>query len=78
VANEINETKKKDAKSGAVSRWFSELKSELKKVTWPSKKQIISNTNIVFLMILVFGILVWIFDGCLMGILNFILDRTPD
>ena len=30
-----------------ISRWFREMKSELKKVVWPTKSQMINNTLIV-------------------------------
>ena len=30
-----------------IARWFREMRSELKKVVWPSKSQMINNTLIV-------------------------------
>ena len=30
-----------------LSRWFREMKSELKKVVWPSGKQLVNNTVVV-------------------------------
>ncbi|MDR1354561.1 MAG: preprotein translocase subunit SecE [Oscillospiraceae bacterium] len=68
--------KNKEKSTGGLSRWFSEAKSELKKATWPNKQQVINNTNVVFLMIIVFGLLVGIFDTGLMSVLNFILDKA--
>jgi preprotein translocase subunit SecE len=73
VAKYIGEKKEKSG----FFKWFLETKSELKKVIWPTKRQVISNVNTVFLMIVVFGVLVWGFDVGLMHILNFVLDRTP-
>jgi preprotein translocase subunit SecE len=57
-------------------KWFSETKSELKKVTWPTRKQVVNGTNIVFLMIAVFGTLVWVFDFGLTKLLSFVLDNA--
>ena len=47
---------------GAVCRYFRELKSELKKVVWPTPKQVVKNTLIVLASVLVVGIFIWIFD----------------
>ncbi|GHU84640.1 hypothetical protein FACS1894198_0700 [Clostridia bacterium] len=57
-------------------KWFSETRSELKKVSWPTGKQVINGTNIVFLMIAVFGVLVWGFDFGLTKLLSFVLDNA--
>ncbi len=43
-------------------RYFRELKSELKKVVWPTPKQVLKNTLIVGGCVLVVGIFVWMFD----------------
>ena len=46
----------------AVKKWFREMKSELKKVVWPNKKQIINNTLVVLAMSLICAVIVWGFD----------------
>ena len=40
-----------------------EMKSELKKVVWPTKSQMINNTLIVLACVLVVGIFIWVFDA---------------
>ena len=45
-----------------LGKWFREMKSELKKVVWPSRKQLINNTLIVLGAVLVVGIIVVFFD----------------
>lgn len=45
-----------------ISRWFREMKSELKKVAWPTRSQTINNTLIVIACVLVVGVFIWIFD----------------
>lgn len=52
------EDKKKDR-----GRWFREMRSELKKVVWPSGKQVMKNTGTVLLMSLLVGVCIWIFDA---------------
>ena len=46
-----------------ISKWFREMRSELKKVVWPSKKQVLQNTLVVLLCVLVVGVFIWIFDA---------------
>ena len=47
---------------GAVGRYFRELRSELKKVVWPTPKQVVKNTLIVGVCVLVVGVFIWVFD----------------
>ena len=44
-------------------RWFREMKSELKKVVWPSGKETMKNTGTVLLCSLLVGAFIWIFDA---------------
>ena len=43
-------------------RWFREMRSELKKVVWPTPKQTANNTVIVIVCVIIVGIFIWIFD----------------
>ena len=55
------------------SKWFREMKSELKKVVWPSGKQLVNNTVVVLVAVLIVGIIVCLFDlgaGELIGLLR--------
>ena len=47
---------------GAIGRYFRELRSELKKVVWPTPQQVVKNTLIVAACVLVIGAFIWIFD----------------
>ena len=44
-------------------RWFREMKSELKKVVWPTGKETAKNTGTVLLCSLFVGAFIWIFDA---------------
>ena len=44
-------------------RWFREMKSELKKVVWPSGSKVAKNTATVILCSLAIGVCIWVFDG---------------
>ena len=43
------------------AKWFREMKSELKKVVWPSGKQLWNNTLVVLGAVLIVGIIVCVF-----------------
>ncbi len=45
-----------------IAKWFRELKSELKKVVWPTRKQIINNTIVVLVLVVISAIVIWAFD----------------
>ena len=47
---------------GSVAKYFRELRSELKKVVWPTPKQVLKNTLIVVACVVVIGIFIWVFD----------------
>ena len=60
---EVNKKPNFFVRSGrAISKWFREMKSELKKVQWPTRKQTINNTLIVIACVIVVGVFIWIFD----------------
>ncbi len=44
-------------------RWFREMKSELKKIVWPSGSKVAKNTVTVILCTLCVGVFIWLFDG---------------
>ena len=47
---------------GRVCKYFRELRSELKKVVWPTPAQVLKNTLIVLVCVLVVGVFIWLFD----------------
>ena len=55
------EAKKKNL-FARIGRYFRELRSELKKVSWPTAKQVFKNTLIVLVSVLVVGVFIWLFD----------------
>ena len=51
------EEKKKDR-----GRWFREMRSELKKIVWPTPQKTAKDTGTVLLFSLLVGVCIWIFD----------------
>ncbi|SHK31382.1 preprotein translocase subunit SecE [Anaerobranca californiensis DSM 14826] len=55
-----------------VQKFFKEVKNELKKVQWPSKKELTSYTILVIGIIVIASLLIFIIDNGFTGILNLI------
>ena len=47
---------------GKVRKYFRELRSELKKVVWPTPQQVLKNTAIVACCVVAVGVFIWLFD----------------
>ena len=45
------------------TKWVREMRSELKKVVWPTRTQVVQNTVVVLACVLVVGVIIWIFDA---------------
>jgi preprotein translocase subunit SecE len=64
-AKAVEAVKKDDAKPGffkRVGKWFRDMRSELKKVVWPTGKDLTNNTLVTLFMTVVSAILLWGFD----------------
>ena len=56
-------TKKRRVKgSNRFLRWFREMRSELRKVVWPTPKQIVNNTFVALTVMTCAAILIWALD----------------
>ena len=53
---------KKVEKKGRIALWFREMRSELKKVTWPTPAQVYKNTIIVLVVCAVFAVITGLMD----------------
>ncbi len=47
---------------GSIRKYFRELRSELKKVVWPTPKQVAKNALVVVACVVVIGVFIWLFD----------------
>ena len=56
-----------------IGRWFREMRSELKKVVWTSKSQMVNNTLVVLACVVVVGIFIWVFDAVAGVVVNGII-----
>ncbi|MFZ5989374.1 MAG: preprotein translocase subunit SecE [Bacillota bacterium] len=62
MAEDVKVSKAANTKDKLV-RFFKDIRSELKKVIWPSRSQLINNTLTVLLMCLLVGALIWVIDA---------------
>jgi len=54
--------KRKIKGSNRFAKWFREMRSELKKVVWPTPKQITNNTLVSLSVMAVAAIVIWAID----------------
>ena len=66
--------KKKEKKPNRVLRWLKDLKGELKKVTWPSVKDVVKNVGVVILCVLIVGVFIWVFDFLARAVIDALLQ----
>lgn len=57
--------KKDDSKPGffkRIGKWFREMRSELKKVIWPTRKELVKNSLVSLAFMVISGLVIWGFD----------------
>ena len=66
VAPTTNAVKKEDVKKLSffkrVKKWFREMRSELKKVIWPTPKDTAKKTGVALVVMAISAIVIWGFD----------------
>ena len=51
-----------EKKQNGIVKYFKGVKSEFKKVTWPSFKQILNNTGMVIASVIIIGLFIFVLD----------------
>ena len=59
---------------GKVKAWFRGMKSELKKVVWPSRKTTTKNVIVAVTVMVASGIVIWAFDQVAMLIVQTLIS----
>ena len=57
-----------------VGRFFMNMKHELKKVTWPTKKEMINYSLVVFAFMIVMTVIIGVFDFAAGALVNLIVS----
>ena len=67
---------------GGISSWWpntrtflTEVRNEMRRVTWPSRKEVYATTVVVILTSAFFGLYLWSFDLALNAFVNWIFRR---
>lgn len=69
--------KKTDEKLGIfkrIGKWFRDMKSELKKVVWPTPKQTAKGTVVAIVMMVVCAVVLWGFDSAAQAAVKALID----
>ncbi len=72
VAIKAKEAKPKTGFFKKIARFFKDLKSEFKKVVWPTKKQTLQNTGVVLAFMGIVGVAIWCLDWGFLSFFNLI------
>ena len=65
VAPKTAVQRKPDQKPGVfkrIAKWFREMRSELKKVIWPTPKQLLNNPVVALVVMVIAAVVIWAFD----------------
>lgn len=55
-----------------IKKFFKDTKSELKKVTWPTKEQLKKNTGVIIAFIILVAIFLFVFDVAFGKLVSFL------
>lgn len=66
--------KKAKRKNSKVKAFFRGVWSELKKVHWPTKKQLVTYTGVVIVAVLVMAIAISVFDWAISSVIELLLS----
>ena len=73
----VTAVKKDDTKPGffkRIGKWFREMKSELKKVIWPTSQQLTKNSLISVGVMVVAAVVIWGFDELAQMVIRLLID----
>ena len=59
----------------ALWQFISDSRMEVRKVVWPTRQETLQTTLVVVVMVLILGIVLWLFDMILMSILRFLTGQ---
>jgi preprotein translocase subunit SecE len=59
----------------ALWQFMSDSRMEVRKVVWPSRQETLQTTLVVVVMVLLVGVVLWLFDMMLMSILRFLTGQ---
>ena len=70
----VKKTSDKQGFFARVKKWFRDMKSELKKVVWPTPKQTAKNTGVALVVIVLCAVVLWGFDNIAQAVVRALID----
>lgn len=70
--------KKEKKETKQKSSYFKEMKAELKKVVWPTPKELVNNTVAVIAFVLIIAIIVFVCDFCFDNLNKYGITRLQE
>ena len=58
---------------GKTTEFLTNVRNELKKVTWPTRKDTYASTVVVIVLVLVVAVFLWVIDSALSTLIRFLL-----
>jgi preprotein translocase subunit SecE len=58
-----------------TKEFWREIKAEMKKVSWPSRHEVIGTTGVVLVAVIALGFYLWVCDLAFFKAINFIFTR---
>lgn len=46
----------------SLTKYYKDIKSEFKKITWPSKKEVLKSFETVLVVVAIFTLVLWVYD----------------
>ncbi|SEH48029.1 preprotein translocase subunit SecE [Ruminococcus flavefaciens] len=72
--NTTSDKKSEKKEVGKIRKWFKDLKVEFKKVVWPSKETVVTNTSVVVSVIVASAVFVGAIDQLFMFLMRLIYN----
>lgn len=64
---------RQNASRFSIKEFIGEVRAELKKVTWPVRRELVVYTGVVFVTVCFICFLIWIYDTVFTRLLEFVL-----
>ncbi|HVI40518.1 MAG TPA: preprotein translocase subunit SecE [Anaerovoracaceae bacterium] len=59
---------------GSVKDYFKGVRTEVKKVVWPTRKELVSYTGVVLFACVLLGLGIWLVDSAFLASLKYVLN----
>ena len=57
-----------------VTEFLQQVKAELQKVTWPTRKETYGSTVVVIVLVLMVAVFLWVVDSALSAMIQYLLN----